>query len=52
MYLTVGIVSSDLRKILLAPDLLERNYCVSRRVSVLWSCTYVFELCKSFNKAI
>jgi len=32
--MTICIISSDLRKIGLAPDLPERDYCVSRRVSV------------------
>jgi len=34
IYLTASVLISDLRKIRVAPDRPESNYCVSRRVSV------------------
>jgi hypothetical protein len=34
IYLTICVPNSEFRKIRLAPDLPESNYCVSRKVSV------------------
>ena len=42
VWLTVCIATCDLDKIRLAPDVPERNYCVSRRVSVYRFEVYSF----------